>query len=318
MAAPGVPAGRDHGGRRRSDPRPYHPLYGSRVTPDGLEWHGHLDIATVPDLDDHRIDGQAILPGAAFIEMALGVAREVMKSDSVVLAEFEIQSPMVFGEESLREVAVRVAGSGNAIQILSRPRLTQAAWQIHAAAKIVDGSFSTPDPVDIHVTEEHAVDGEALYRIAAASGLGFGPSFRQVALSARLDETTIVSELVPAEADARFGLVPARLDSCFHGLILLFAGLMGEGSTKAYVPVRFGEIRLVKPGAVIARAMIRTRRANERSILADFTLVDAEGAVVATLREGRFQALRAKGGNELAAYAIAQRPELATEPTAIP
>ena len=299
-------------------PRTYHPLYGARVTLDGLEWHGHVDIATVPELDDHRIDGQAILPGAAFIEMALGVAREVMRSDTVVLAEFEIQSPMVFGEESLREVMVRVSGSGNGIQILSRPRLTQAAWQLHAAAKIVDGTFSAPPRQDIPEPGEQAVDGEALYRIAAASGLGFGPSFRQVAVSARLDETTIVSELVPAEADARFGLVPARLDSCFHGLILLFAGLMGEGSTKAYVPVRFGEIRLVKPGAVIARAMIRTRRANERSILADFTLVDVEGEVIATLREGRFQALRAKGGNELAAYAIAQRPELATEPTAIP
>ncbi|KQU17724.1 beta-ketoacyl synthase [Methylobacterium sp. Leaf94] len=298
-------------------PRPYHPLYGSRVAPDGLEWHGHVDIATVPDLDDHRIDGQAILPGAAFIEMALGVAREAMKTDSVTLADFEIQSPMVFGEESLREVAVRVAGSGNAIQILSRPRLTQAAWQLHAAAKIIDGTFPAPAPVDLHVPAEHAVAGESLYRLAAASGLGFGPSFRQVAASARLDETTIVSELLPAEADGRFGLVPARLDSCFHGLILLFAGLMGEGSTKAYVPVRFGEIRLVKPGAVIARAMIRTRRANERSILADFTLVDAEGAVIATLREGRFQALRSKNGSDLAAYAIAQRPELATEPTAI-
>lgn len=299
-------------------PRSYHPLYGSRITPDGLEWHGHVDIATVPELDDHRIDGQAILPGAAFIEMALGVAREATRSESVILAEFEIQSPMVFGEESLREVMVRISGSGNGIQILSRPRLTQAAWQLHAAAKIVDGDYAAPASVEIPGVGESAVEGAALYKLAAASGLGFGPSFRQVALSARIDETTIVSELLPAEADPRFGLVPARLDACFHGLILLFADLMGEGSTKAYVPVRFGEIRLVKPGAVIARAEIRTRRCNERSILADFTLVDDAGEIIASLREGRFQALRAKNTNELAAYAIAQRPELATEPTAIP
>ncbi|MDT9155862.1 polyketide synthase dehydratase domain-containing protein, partial [Escherichia coli] len=91
-----------------------------------------------------------------------------------------------------------------------------------------------------------------------ASGLGFGENFRQVAASARIDETTIVSELIPAEADDRYGLVPARLDSCFHGLILLFAELMGEGATKAYVPVRFGEVRLLRPGAAIARAEIRT------------------------------------------------------------
>ncbi|MFC5554989.1 type I polyketide synthase [Methylobacterium iners] len=298
--------------------RSFHPLYGSRVAADSLDWHGHVDIATVPELDDHRIDGQAILPGAAFIEMALGVAREAQRSDSVALADFEILSPMVFGEDSLREVSVRLSGSGNGIQILSRPRLTQAPWQLHAQAKIVDGTFSAPAPVTIEVPVDHAVAGPDLYRRADAAGLGFGPSFRQVTLSARVDDTTIVSELAPAEPDTRFGLVPARLDSCFHGLILLFADLLGENATKAYVPVRFGEIRLVRPGAVIARAQIRTRRCNERSILADFTLVDAEGEVIATLREGRFQALRAKSDTELAAYAIQQRSELATEPTAIP
>lgn len=297
--------------------RNFHPLAGSRVTPDGLEWHGHVDVATVPELDDHRIEGQAILPGAAFVEMALSVAREATRSDTVVLAELEIQSPMVFGEDALREVIVRLSGSGNHIQILSRPRLTQSPWQLHASAKIVDGDYAMPAPVEIHVPIDHAVSGAELYRRAGASGLGFGPSFQQVAHSARIDETTIVSELLPAEADTRFALVPARLDSCFHGLILLFADLLGEDSNKAYVPIRFGEIRLVKPGAVIARAKIHTRRCNERSILADFTLVDAEGEVIATIREGRFQALRAKGGNDLAAYAIAQRAELATEPTAV-
>ncbi|WP_336490447.1 SDR family NAD(P)-dependent oxidoreductase [Methylobacterium nigriterrae] len=299
-------------------PRPYHPLIGSRVAPDGLDWHGYVDVVTVPELDDHRIEGQPIMPGAGFVEMALAAAREAMRSETVVLADFEIHAPMVFGEDALREVTARLSGSGNQIQILSRPRLTQAPWQLHASAKIVEGTFSVPAAEDVEVPSEHAVSGAELYARADAAGLGFGPTFRQVALSARIDETTIVSELRPAEADARYGLVPARLDACFHGLILLFADLLGENSTKAYIPVRFGEVRLLRPGAAIARAVIRTRRCNERSILADFSVLDAEGEVIATIREGRFQALRARGGGELAAYAITQRPELATEPTAIP
>ncbi|WP_191971021.1 type I polyketide synthase [Methylobacterium soli] len=299
-------------------PRPYHPLIGSRTAPDSLDWHGYVDVATVPELDDHRIEGQPIMPGAGFVEMALAAARESLRSDSVVLADFEIHSPMVFGEEALREVTARLSGSGNQIQILSRPRLTQAPWQLHASAKIVEGTFSAPVADAVEVPAEHAISGAELYARAEAAGLGFGPSFRQVALSARIDETTIVSELQPAEADARYGLVPARLDACFHGLILLFADLLGENATKAYIPVRFGEVRLLRPGATIARAVIRTRRCNERSILADFTVLDADGEVIATIREGRFQALRAKSGGELAAYAITQRPELATEPTAIP
>ncbi|MEZ0251638.1 MAG: SDR family NAD(P)-dependent oxidoreductase [Methylobacteriaceae bacterium] len=299
-------------------PRPYHPLAGARLAPDGLEWHGHLDAALVPELDDHRIDGQVILPGAAFVEMALHVARQALRTESVTLSDVEILSPMVFAEDSLREVLVRLSGSGNQIQILSRPRLTPTPWQLHASAKIIEGDFPVPARRDLAVPAEHAISGDGLYRRALASGLGFGENFRQVAASARIDETTIVSELIPAESDERYGLVPARLDSCFHGLILLFAELMGEGATKAYVPVRFGEVRLLRPGAAIARAEIRTRRCNERSILADFTLTDAEGEVVATIREGRFQALRARSGSDLDAYAITQGVERATEPTALP
>ena len=298
--------------------RQYHPLIGSRNAADGLEWHGYVDIATVPELDDHRIEGQAIMPGAGFVEMALAAAREALRSDEIVLADFEIQSPMVFNEDALREVAVRLSGGGNGIQVLSRPRLAQTPWQLHASAKIVEGDFAPAVAPVIEMPEDRAVSGDELYARAVAAGLGFGPSFRQVALSARIDAETIVSDLVPAEADARYGLVPARLDACFHGLILLFADLLGENAGKAYIPVRFGEIRLVRPGAAIARAVIRTRRCNERSILADFTVLDADGAVVATIREGRFQALRAKGGGDLAAYAIAQVTERATEPTAVP
>ncbi|WP_419830239.1 SDR family NAD(P)-dependent oxidoreductase [Methylobacterium sp.] len=303
--------------------RPYHPLIGSRTTFDGLEWNGFVDPATLPELEDHRVDGQVIMPGAGFVEMALACVREAMRHDEVVLADFEILSPMVFAEEALREVAVRLSGTGNGIQVLSRPRLTQTPWQLHAQAKIVDGTFTAPKAPDLNgfdfdTAGEQVMSGDALYGRARASGLGFGPSFQQVAMSARLDDTTIVSDLLPAVADDRFTLVPARLDACFHGLILLFADLLGENAGKAYIPVRFGEVRLLRPGAVIARSIIRTRRCNERSILADFTLLDADGAVVATIREGRFQALRAKGGGDLSAFAISQVPELATEPTAIP
>ena len=40
--------------------------------------------------------------------------------------------------------------------------------------------------------------------------------------------------------------------------------------------------------------------------------------MIATIREGRFQALRARSGSDLDAYAITQGVERATEPTALP
>ncbi len=298
--------------------RSYHPLIGARTSADSLEWRGHVDVATVPWLDDHRVDGQVILPGAAYVEMALAAARELYGTPSVTLTDLEIQQPMIFAEEALREIAVRLSPASSLLQILSRPRLSQAAWQIHVVAKLVEGDVPEPAVPAFELDAERAMDGAELYRRAEEAGLAFGPSFRAVATATRADEGTIVSDLLPGEADAHYGLTPARLDACFHGLITIFSDLRGADASRAYVPIRFGEIRLVRPGAVIARAVIRVRRCNERSIVADFVLLDTEGAVIASLREGRFQSLRTKSADDLEAYAIAQRTELATEPTALP
>ena len=298
--------------------RPYHPLVGTRLHEGGLEWQAHVDTILVPELADHVVDGQVILPGAAFAEMALAAARDWLKTDRVVLTDLEIVQPMIFSEEALREVSVRLSPATGILQILSRPRLSQAPWQIHASAKIIEDGVVEAAADPVRLPKKGVIPGEDLYARALRAGLGFGPSFRAVARSAKLDARTIVSELVPAEASKLYGLVPSRLDACFHGLILLFADLLGEDAMRAYVPVRLGEIRLLKPGAAIAAVKIEVGRCNERSILADFTLVDAEGEVVALIRDGRFQALRTRHADELDAFAITQHAHLATEPTAIP
>ncbi len=130
-------------------PRPYHPLIGSRAEADGLDWYAHVDPDAVPELEDHKVDGQVIMPGAGFVEMALSAVRAAKRDDEVILSEFEIVAPMVFAEDALREVTVRLAGSGNGIQVLSRPRLTQAPWQLHAQAKVVEGEFAPPRKPDL-------------------------------------------------------------------------------------------------------------------------------------------------------------------------
>jgi acyl transferase domain-containing protein len=60
------------------------------LSSDALEWRGHLDTATTPDLADHTIGEQVILPGAAVMEMALAVARHWLHVPNVSIADFEI------------------------------------------------------------------------------------------------------------------------------------------------------------------------------------------------------------------------------------
>jgi len=296
-------------------PGPWHPLIGARSGPDRLEWHSVLDTLLVPTLADHCIDGQVILPGAAFVEMALAVARDWLQSATARIGDLELIQPMRLGADESREVVCKVTAQTGLIEITSRRRMSDTPWLVHATGKIIKDTAGL-DAAPLYDEPATFVDAAGVYAEAVRSGLGFGPSFRQLARAGRIGTSRILVDLVePTAADA-FGLDPARLDSCFHGLILIFAGEGAPSPGLPYIPVRFGSVRLIAPCAVVARALIDVKRHDQRTIIADFTLLDAAGATIATLHEIRYQALRVGRQNELAEASIVQRVQLACEPTA--
>lgn len=294
--------------------RPCHPLIGARLSADALEWRTQLDPFLVPSLADHRIDGQVLLPGAAFAEMALAAARDFLGADSVTIKDLEIAQPMIFAQNGAREVLCRVTPTTGAIEILSRARLSDSPYVSHAKAKLL---FKSPPATSLPDTGGAWPKGRAgaeLYAVARRSGLEFGPAFQQVLSAARKGQRIAV-DLVSAQASSSYGLDPARLDSCFHGLILLFEDKIEKGRPAAYLPVRFGEIRIERPGSAIARALIDIQRHDARVIIADFTLLDGAGALIARLRGARYQAMRREAG-DLASHTLVQTLILADAQTA--
>ncbi len=297
-------------------PRPAHPFIGARLSSDSLEWRGQLDPILVPALADHRIDGQVLLPGAAFAEMALAVARDWLGTETALIRDLEIVQPMLFSAAASREVLCRATPGTATVEIMSRARLNDSPWTVHAKAKVIFKSAPPAVHDAIPDLTGNIVMGADLYRIARRSGLEFGPAYRQVIAASRTSNTQIVVDLLAADLSPQYGLDPARLDSCFHGLILLFSDkILGTGPS-AYLPVRFGEIRLEKPGGATARARIDVRRHDARAILADFTLVDADGALIAQLQGARFQVVR-RELLDLASRCLIQTAILADEPTAV-
>lgn len=299
-------------------PGSWHPLVGGRSSPDAVEWRGLVDGALLPMLADHRLDGNVVMPGAAFLEMALSIAREWAGSETARIVELAIAQPMQISDDGTRDVRSRVSPASGTIEIMSRPRLTDAPWQIHATAKIVSDPPESPVEAPRRTARApDAISADLVYEAARSSGLDFGPHFRQLRSACRLDERSIWVELVDAEADARFGLDPARLDSCFHGLILLFANDRSRSAITAYVPVRVGEARLYQPGNPAA-ALITVTRRNARSIVADFSILDAGGAPLAELAAVRFRAVPSRRAVDLASAALVPSTVLADLPGADP
>ncbi len=297
----------------------WHPLIGARYGADTLEWHSSLDTSMHPWLADHCVDGRAILPGAAFAEMALAVARDWLGTEQATIADLEITSPMQLTPDASREVLCRLSPSTNQLEILSRPRLGQTPWQTHASAKIVrDATLGILPEADDHapLSPSHPVTGAEIYAMAERAGLQYGPSFRKLATASAVRPDRIVLDLTKEDGDPAFGVDPARMDACFHALVLIFSSLRDAVHGTAYIPVRFGEIMLRRPGATFTKARIDVLRRDERIIIANFLLTDAAGDVVVFMREARFQAIRTTRSADAVKQMIYQTAVLASEPTA--
>jgi|GEM_PF-1809687 len=299
----------------------WHPLIGARHVADRFEWHSSLDTSLYPSLADHCVDGRAILPGAAFAEMALAVARDWLGTDQATITDLEISSPLQLTPDTAREVVCRLSPVIGHLEIASRPRLGATPWQTHATAKILrDSSVGTLPEAEDHapLSPSHPVTGAEIYAMAERAGLQYGPSFQKLETAAAVRPNRIVLDLTKEDADPAFGVDPARMDACFHALVLIFSSLrdaVQHGT--AYVPVRFGEIMLRRPGATFTKARIDVLRRDERIIIANFLLTDEAGDIIVFMREARFQAIRTSRGTDAVRQTIYQTSVLATEPTAM-
>ena len=88
-----------------------HPLLGAAVVlADGGGWlfTGRVSLRSHPWLSDHVVGGSVLLPGTAFLELALRAGREV---DCAVVEELTQEAPLVIGERGSVRLQVSVGRS---------------------------------------------------------------------------------------------------------------------------------------------------------------------------------------------------------------
>ncbi|HEX9474883.1 MAG TPA: zinc-binding dehydrogenase, partial [Steroidobacteraceae bacterium] len=91
------------------------------------------------------------------------------------------------------------------------------------------------------------------------------------------------------ETASQFLIHPVLLDVCFQSLVDFFHGDIDSHRAVPVLPVRFGRLRYYSDAPVVRCRTVLKRR-SERSLLADFELLDASDRIVATLSDCRFRA----------------------------
>ncbi|MEV0254222.1 HAD-IIIC family phosphatase [Streptomyces sp. NPDC050732] len=241
-----------------------HPLLGAAVRladSDDVVLTGRLSRAAQPWLADHAVFGTVILPGTAFVELALRAADEV-GCDTV--RELTLTAPLRLPEQGEVDVQVQVGGAdgaGRALDIYARPRRSDGsgAWTRHASAILTTGG-TTADTAGNPLygaawppAGAERLDAAAHYDTMADAGLEYGPAFQGLSDVWRLDGEILAQVALPgrqAEEARRFGAHPALLDAALQAAAV--DGL--EGATP--LPFSFGSVTLHSRGADEVRVRI--------------------------------------------------------------
>ncbi|MEU0173800.1 SDR family NAD(P)-dependent oxidoreductase [Streptomyces massasporeus] len=249
-----------------------HPLLGAVVSlaDDELVFTGRLSTGTHGWIADHRVFGQALLPGTAFLELALH-AGERVGLDRV--DELTFHTPLVLPERHAITLQVRVGAvdeSGRrSLDVRSRPdgSADDEPWTPHATGVLA--RTGAPTAEDLTVWPPHgaeAVDVSQLYSAMAGTGLDYGPMFQGLRAAWRRGDELFVEAGLPDDSGARgFGAHPALLDSALHGVAL---GVVAPGWDRALLPFVWRGVTRYAVGAAGLRVRLAPAGEDAVSVVA--------------------------------------------------
>ncbi|WP_244948827.1 type I polyketide synthase [Micromonospora endolithica] len=183
---------------------------------------GRLSLSDLPWLADHTVLGEVLLPGAAFVEMAVSAGRLV---DAPEVSELLVQAPLVLGRRSVDvQLLVEAPAEDGTRQLTLRaqPAVPDAEWTVHATGTLAAAGAAPGGPAGAWpppAAEPVVIDD--FYDTLADAGVGYGPAFRAVRAVWR-DGDALFAEITAGEAgdDHRFAVHPALLDAALHPIFL--------------------------------------------------------------------------------------------------
>jgi phthiocerol/phenolphthiocerol synthesis type-I polyketide synthase C len=300
-----------------------HQLLGKRLPTAAAIWKNRLDPLLISWLPDHVVQGSVVVPGAAFIEMALAAVSWVPGTGGVEIEHFEIYRPLVIAAGGEVAVEVRLSAEDGGFHLHAGESGGSAAPVAIARAVPLTAARAT-EPGTLAAIRKRMgprIDGADLYRRFAAHGLAYGPAFRGIAEAWGGAGEALGRIVVPATIEPELGdyrIHPAILDACLQVTLAAMPGEI-DGDLAALVPSKANRIRFYGGGqGHVSWCHMRLTHTSARSIVGCFTLLDENQNIIAEIDGMRFRRVEFGGVGEISAYhwRYQLRPAATTEESA--
>jgi len=284
-----------------------HPLLGSKISLAGSKseqrFETHIESDSPVWLPDHEVMGQAVMPGAAFIEMAL----QAVKADNgdgfrtIINAKFE--QPLSPSARTALQTVIQSNDDGRKIETYSSAG-ESGTWSRHFTAALATSSDAVPEqPPSIDLEQlksefSNNVEADAFYAGMSQLGLTYGSAFQTIDTIATSDNGVLAQ--LSGKSDVRgYTIAPPLLDGCIHSLAV---GILERNDENLFLPVGIKRIQFYQSVDDEIWCHARWTKPDGDVRTADLTLYDSAGKVVAeleelTVRQVNRAALRKMGGS---------------------
>jgi acyl transferase domain-containing protein/acyl carrier protein len=293
-----------------------HPLLSAAMAMAGGEgwlFTGRLSLETHPWLADHAVMGAVLLPGAAFVELALRAGSEV---GCAQIAELTLETPLVLPDEGGVQMQISLGepdeDGGRSVGIYSRAESAPAKsapsegiegegqqWICHAGGVLRPGAQDAGEPPALPEEATAFLEGawpppgadpvviDDLYGRVAELGCVYGPVFQGLSAVWRDGDEVFAEVALPEEEisqASRFGVHPALLDAALQaaGPGLLDDAEAGEDEkerTQMRLPFSWAGVGLHAVGASRLRVRLSRKDTETVSLVAG----DENGALVVSV-----------------------------------
>ncbi len=264
-----------------------HPLLGARedVSSDTVVFWTTVDSDASWVAAEHVIGGRAVLPGAAWLEMAIAAAERTGWGARFALRDLVYVAPLVFDPPGPRRVRVsvtRIDARESRIEIESRARPSEA-WSLHAQAVLTAGE---DEPCLRAPSADELADVEADRLAMGERGIAFGPRWRCLEKAARGREWVIGEARLGDEHASDLSAYvahPALLDVASSIGLFLLEDVGRDG--QVYAPTAVDRIeRFARLPARVSAVARRVHALRGQTASFDVDVADGEGRTCIALR----------------------------------
>ena len=252
-----------------------HPWLGAAVAlaeEKGLLFTGRVSLQTHPWLAEHAVFGKILLPGTAFLELALRVGAQL---GCKTVGELTLQTPLALGERDAVQLQAIVGEADPAgvrpLRIHARVEssdsspeafASEAPWVCHAVGSLATSGAGNHVEAASKSSEEgwpppgaESIKLEGFYEGLAEGGLEYGPLFQGLTRAWRLGGDIYGEVSLPEgqrDQARSYDIHPALLDATLHSLAL--QPQPGDGASEVVrLPFSWREVTLLAGGASALR-----------------------------------------------------------------